>query len=129
MPYRGGVGDGAVDAGDAGVVGERIAVTAEQRAAGLLLGQVALGLDVLDVVVDSAVLDVEARDHAVGVERDVVLEHRRVGVVGYRAEERAVDLGGYLAFDREVADRDLGAPGQVAADEVDGLRKGGHGIL
>ena len=127
MPHRGGVGDGAVDAGDRGIVGERVAVAAEQRAAGLLLGEVALGLDVPDVEIDRAALEVEARDHPVGVERDVVVEHRRVRVVGHRAEERAVDLGRDLAFDREVAHRDFGAAREVAADEMDGLWKGVHG--
>ena len=105
VPHRGGVGDGAVLALDAGIVGEGVAIAAEQRAARLLFREVALGLDILDVEIDRAVLESEARDHAVVVERDVVLEHRRVGIVGHGAEEGALDLGGDIALDRQVAQR------------------------
>ena len=48
VPHRRGVGDGAVEAGCLGLVGERIAVLAEQRAPGGHLGLVPLGLDIAD---------------------------------------------------------------------------------
>ena len=101
----------------------------EQRAPGLLFGKVAFGLDIFDREVGRTALDVELGDHPVGIERDVVLEHRGMCVVGHGTEEGAVDLGRDLAFDLEVADGNLHSPGHVAANEVDGLRKGVHGIL
>src|SRR5690606_23738177 len=113
--------------------GERLAIAAEQRAASLLLGEAALGFDIADVVIDRdsiwAVLEVEAADHAVVVEGNVVLEHRRVRVVGHGAEERAVDLGRDLALDRQVAGGKLQPARGVAAGKMDGLRKGVHGVL
>ena len=62
-------------------------------------------------------------------ERDVVLEHGRMGGIGDGAEESALDLGRNLALDLEVADGDFDPARHVAADEVERLREGGHGTV
>ncbi len=129
VPDRGGVGDGAVEAGHRRIVGERVAVAAEQGLAGLALGLVAGGAHVLDVVVDCAVLDQEARDHAVAREHVVVLVPRRMGRIGHGAEEGALHLLRDLADHRQIADRGLDADRRVQATKMICLRERRHRFL
>ncbi len=96
MPNRGGVGDRAIEALDLRLVGERIAILAEQRASGGHLGLVPLGLDITDGEAGLAARDAQRRHHAVAREhRRAVLHVRRKGRIGNGAEEDTFDVGRY----------------------------------
>ena len=128
MPDRRGVGDRAVHVLHFGQVGEAVAVFAEQRVARLALGLEARRPHIADVVVDGAAVDVEAADHAVARQGDVVRVARGVGRIGHGAEEGALDLGRDLPFDLQVAGRPFDADGTIETVELDGIRISSHGV-
>ncbi len=68
--------------------------------------------------IDLAVLEAEHGDHAVAVEELVVGVFRGELRVGMHAMERAVELGGDLALDLEVADVALKPHGPHDAGEA-----------
>ncbi len=126
VPDGRGVGDGAVQPLDRGVVGEGVAVAPEQGLARLALGLIARGAHIFDVVVDRAVLDEEAGDHPVTREHVVVFVHGGVGRVRHGAEEGALHLLGDLADDGQVADRGLDPHRRVQPRKVVGLGERRH---
>ena len=79
---RRGVVDVARLAVDAGIVGERIAIQAVERAACGALGLPALGLDVAHLEIDVAVFEAEQAHHAVAAQECVVAEHGRILRIG-----------------------------------------------
>jgi hypothetical protein len=73
--------------------------------------------------VAAAVVDVEAADHAIAVEGDVVAEARRKLWIGLHPEERAVELAGNCALVREIYNVRFDARGCVEARESGRLGK------
>jgi hypothetical protein len=71
-------------------------------------------------------MEVEAGDHPVAVERDVVAEPRRELRVGLHAEERTVELARDFAGVLEVGDVRLDPARRVEAGEAGGVGKMGH---
>jgi hypothetical protein len=72
------------------VIGQRVAIGAEQRLSGLVLQLPLVGLRPALAEIALAVVDVEPGDHAVAVEGDVVAQPRRKLRVGLDAVESAV---------------------------------------
>src|SRR5690606_8957163 len=97
-----GVRDRALNAFDARVVRERIAVVAEEPAPRFALREEAMRADVAMLHVDVAVREAERRDDAVAVERVSVAAHGRKLLIGADAEEGALELARHLALDLEI---------------------------
>src|SRR5690606_15354526 len=108
------------------VVGQRVAVGAEQRLAGLVLELPLLGLCPALAEIALAVVEVEAADHPVAVEGDVVTEARRELRIGLDAVERAVELGRNRAGVLQIGDVRLDPARGVEAGEARGVGEMRH---
>ncbi len=89
------------------IIGERIAVVAEQPPARGTLGQESLGANVAMLHVHVPVLETEGRDDAVAVERIGVTHLGRELLVRPDPEERAVQLWRDRALHFQVVERPL----------------------
>ncbi len=98
-----GVGQGPILAGEQGVVGEGVAVEADQTAAGPVLGLELLGAHEAHGEIHPASLEAERRDHPVAIVVDVVAEPRRKAEVRPAAIEASLEPLGNLALDLQVA--------------------------
>ncbi len=105
-------------AANARVVGERVAVQAEERAASGALRLPALGFDVAHLEIDVAIFEAKKAHHAVAAQERVVAEHGRILRIRDRAIPVAVDLFGYFALSDQVVNIALDAGGCVPAREV-----------
>ncbi len=124
--HRVGVGQVAVHPLHRRIVGEGVAVAAEQGPAGGALRLEAVGLDIAVLQADPAVLEAEGRDRPVGVERHVVLEPRRILVVGRHAKEGAGEILGQRALHLQVVQLHLDAAGGVDPPEHGDVGKLDH---
>ncbi len=111
-----GVGGAAAEFLDARVVGQRIAVHAEERAPRGMLRLPALCADIAAAEVNVAVLDVEHRQMTLAVEGDVVHVLRGLGVlrIGPDAIEDPAQVGRQLALDLAIVEIVLRAIDAVA---------------
>ncbi len=127
-----GVGDPAFVAGRERIGGQRIAHGAEQGAAVLVLQEPLGRADIAVAVMDLAVLDIEAVDHAVAAEPVVVLGVAGLELgVGAGAEQGAPqarrDLADHgqievvFAADRGEIARQIGVDANVAVHRLDSL--------
>ena len=96
MPVHVGVGQPAAQARHGRVVGERVAVGAEQRPPGLPFGAEPGRSHVPGAEVDVAAFEPEHGDHAVGVEVEVARGGGRPGGVGAHPVVRAVQRRWHL---------------------------------
>ena len=126
VPDRRGIGDGAVLALGGGIIRERIAILAKQRAPRLALQLVTLGLDIADRIIDLAAAYGEAGNHAIARQHDIIRIHGRHGRIGHRAEKRAIHLGGNVPDHIEIARRPFDADRCIQSGEVDGFREVRH---
>ena len=108
------VGRAAADSFHAGIIGERIAVHAEQPLASGGLRLEALRPRIAALEIHVAVLDAEHADVAFAVEGNVA-SHRRVLPIGSDAIEGAVNAGGNFALDVAVANVNFRAERTAAA--------------
>ena len=118
-----GVGQGAVLAGDRGIVGERVAIHAEQGPARLRLQPVFLGAHVATFVVHTPAGEAEHRSDAVAVVVDVVAHAGREAEVGAAAIEGPLQTGRDFPLDLKVGDSGFEPRGRVEAGEGRGLRE------
>ncbi len=118
-----GVGQGAVLAGHRRVVGEGVAVLAEQGAASGLLQGVLLGAHEADPEIHSPAAEAEHRHHPVAVVVDVVAVQGRMPEVRAAAVEGPCQALGNLAVHLQVLHLALDAHGRVEAGEGRGLRE------
>jgi len=123
-----GVGGATIAALDALIVGEGVAVGAEQGALGLALQHEFVGADPALFEVDLAAAKAEHRDRAVAVEGDVVTRRRGELRIRLHAIEGAVDLVRKSALDLQVQDLALEAQRGVEARERRDVRELGHGV-
>ena len=112
-----GVGRAADLALDAFIIGQWIAIGAEQRPPGLILQLPLVGFGPALGEIDAAVLEAEHRDHAVAVKRDVIAQQRRKLMLGLNAIEAAVHFGRDRAAHIKVMDVRLDPRGGVEAGE------------
>src|ERR1700728_5071504 len=109
------VGRAAADAFDAGIIGERIAVHAEETAARGGLRFKALGARIAAFEVDVSVGDAEHADVTFAIERNVAL-HGRILPVGADTIECAVDTERNVTLDVAIADVAFSAEDARAAE-------------
>src|SRR5579862_2177009 len=103
MPVGMCVGGAAIDIAYARIVGEAVAVDAEEPLASLALRLQACRLDVASLVIDRSVGEAQAADVAVAVEpRHPLILRWTVLEVTLHAHERAFDVLGDLAPDLAV---------------------------
>src|ERR1700691_5203103 len=110
------------------LIGEGVAIRAEQRAFGGALEFPFVGLRVALAKVDLAAAKVEQADHAVAVEKLVALEKRRELRVRVHTMIGPVQLRGQLAVDLEIVNVALEADGPQGIAEAGGVRIVCHGI-
>jgi len=102
VPDRRGVGDRAVYALCVRLIGEWIAVLAEQRAPRRDLHPVARSLNISDGKARLAPSEPDGRDHAIAREDGAAVLHEgREGRVRHGPEEDALDVRGDAALDGE----------------------------
>ena len=126
VPDRRGVGDRPIHSGNGRIVGKRVAITAEQCAPRSLLRLVAIGFDIADVEIHRVAANIEAGDHPVGIEGDVVFIHRRMRIVRHGAKESAIHFRRDFSLNLQIADGNFHSPRLVRSDEMDGVWKCGH---
>jgi hypothetical protein len=80
---------------------------------------VRLGPALLEIAL--AIVKVEAGDHAIAVEGNIIAQHRRKLRIGLHAEERAVQLGRNRALVLQVGNIGLHAAGGVETGETGGI--------
>ena len=108
-----GVGGAAVFALHAFIVGQRIAIGAEQGLACLVFQLPLVGLRPALAEIALTVVKVKAGDHSVAVEGDVVSQARRKLGIGLHAKEGAIQFWRNLAFVLQVGDIRLDPAGLV----------------
>src|SRR4029077_2814965 len=121
-----GVGGTADPALDRFVIREGVAVSAEQRPAGGAFQLPLVGPGPALAKVALPVVEVEAGDHAVAVEGDIVAQSRRELRVRLYPEKRAIQLPGNCAFVRQIYNVGLDARGRVEAGKTGRPGKVGH---
>src|SRR6185437_1247349 len=92
-----------------GIIRSPIAVDAEELRAGLAVRQVTRSAHETAAVIDAPVRETEHRDIAVGAERRIVREFRRVHPVPAEPVKRAADIARNLTVDFAVDDLALEA--------------------
>ena len=100
------------------VIGQRIAVGTEQRAARCALQLPLVGLHVTLLEIDGAAAKAEQADHAIAIEELVVLELGRELRIRMNTVERAIELAGHFALDLQVQDVAFKAQGAKRATEA-----------
>ena len=95
---RRGIGGAADGALHGRIVGERIAITAEQRTPGFLFKLELVGQRVALPEAHLAIREVEAAHHAIAIEVHIFVGRAREVRVGLHSEEGAVELRGNLAL-------------------------------
>jgi hypothetical protein len=123
-----GVGGGTDLPFDRFVVGQRVAIGAEQGVAGFSLQFELIGVGEALFEVHLAIVKVEQADHAVAVEELVVGEFGGELVVGMHAVKGAVHGGGDLALDLHVQNVAFHADGAQNAGKAAGVGEMGHGV-
>ena len=121
-----GVGRAANPALHRFVIREGVAIGAEQRPARGAFQFPFVGTGPALPEIATAVVDVEAADHAVAVEGDVIAEARRKLGIGLHPEERAVQFPGNCALVREIYNVRFDARGRVEVRESGCLGKMSH---
>src|SRR5690606_9457122 len=105
-----------------------VAIVAEQRLARLVLQLPLVGPRPALAEIALTVVEMEAADHAVAVEGDVVTMPGRELRIGLDAVERAIELGGNRADMLQVADVGFDPARRVEAGEAGGIGKLGHWV-
>ncbi len=121
-----GVGGAAIFASHRRVIRQRVAVGPEQRLARLILQLPLVGLGPALAEIALAVMKVEAGNHPVAIEADVIGEPRRELRIGLDAEEGTVQFGRNSSLMDQIGNIGLNPAGRVKAGEAHRIGKIGH---